>query len=497
MKKTKITRIMMSLVVLSAIVVAGGETKEVNASQIVPESRIEQLSDVYKGSYSVSAQSLKEIKPGNINESEYNRLERTPIRKMYIDLDKMPEGAEDSEADNPNTDPNNAYVLSDNTVWNGTIEKNNELRWYAFNATTKSKLTIFLQMVDSLDSDLYLFSYHTETSSLSLIAGSATQAAGTEEKPHTFLDKGTYFVAVSGYDSTGNYAFAFYQSSADVENEVNDSSANATTLEYGTTTGVIDNPRDLDYYKITVSKPTIIKYSIESSEDYSFLYAGKEGDSSAVYKVNKDTKTYKIMPGTYYYAVCSKNGKYSSTDKYTIKFVKIGEMSGNSSITKIGISEDAGIVYETNDSGTVNYVNGNAVDINYSYENTLSNSAGLQSYSIKIDPAGARVLFSEEYEPAAVHYYNSTRPAMNVSSRPALMLTFYNESNFYHIHCLGTGAYADNTLSSDLNNVTVLIDPATGKLIDIVTFNYYYDFAPVGTNHITWTRSYKMNYYSN
>lgn len=65
MKKTKITRIMMSLVVLSAIVVAGGETKEVNASQIVPESRIEQLSDVYKGSYSVSAQSLKEIKPGN------------------------------------------------------------------------------------------------------------------------------------------------------------------------------------------------------------------------------------------------------------------------------------------------------------------------------------------------------------------------------------------------------------------------------------------------
>lgn len=215
--------------------------------------------------------------------------------KMYNDLDKMPEGAEDSEADNPNTDPNNAYVLSDNTVWNGTIEKNNELRWYAFNATTKSKLTIFLQMVDSLDSDLYLFSYNTDTSSLSLIGGSATEGAGIEEKLNTVVDKGTYFVAVSGYDSTGNYAFAFYQSSADVENEVNDSSANATTLEYGTTTGVIDNPRDLDYYKITVSKPTIIKYSIESSEDYSFLYAGKEGDSSAVYKVNKDTKTYKIL----------------------------------------------------------------------------------------------------------------------------------------------------------------------------------------------------------
>lgn len=111
--------------------------------------------------------------------------------------------------------------------------------------------------------------------------------------------------------------------------------------------------------------------------------------------------------------------------------------------------------------------------------------------------AGAYALLSGVYEPAAVHYYSSTKPAMQVSSRPALMLTFYDDSNFYRIHCTGSVAYSMNTLWEDLNLVTVLIDPDTGKLIDIVEFNYYYDFAPVGTNYITWTRSYTMTYYDN
>ena len=54
-----------------------------------------------------------------------------------------------------------------------------------------------------------------------------------------------------------------------------------------------------------------------------------------------------------------------------------------------------------------------------------------------------------------------------------------------------------NNLWQDLNFVTVLIDPDTGKLIDIVEYNYYYDFAPVGSNSITFTRPYSMTFYNN
>ena len=37
--------------------------------------------------------------------------------------------------------------------------------------------------------------------------------------------------------------------------------------------------------------------------------------------------------------------------------------------------------------------------------------------------------------------------------------------------------------------MTVIIDPSTGKLIDIESFNYYYDYA-VGSNSLTFTRRY-------
>lgn len=231
---------------------------------------------------------------------------------------------------------------------------------------------------------------------------------------------------------------------------------------------------------------------------YSLIYAGKSGSSAAIYIVNSTKQSYKIMPGTYYFAVLSNDNEYSSTSTYTVNFKRVGSMTGYSSVTKVGISEEASIVYETNNTGTINYVNGNPVDISYSYQDDLSNSAGTQHYDISIDAnAGAYVLLSEEYEPAAVHYYNSTKPAMTVSSRPALMLTYYANTNFYTIHCRGTGAYSMNTLWTELPYVTVLIDPETGSLIDIVEYNYYYDFSPVGTNSILWTRSYSMTFYNN
>ena len=90
--------------------------------------------------------------------------------------------------------------------------------------------------------------------------------------------------------------------------------------------------------------------------------------------------------------------------------------------------------------------------------------------------------------PAAIYYMKSTRPAMNVGSRAALELTFYSDSNFYSVHCRCTGAYKENNLWH-FKAVTVIIDPSTGKLIDIESFNYYYDYA-VGSNSLTFTRRY-------
>lgn len=141
-------------------------------------------------------------------------------------------------------------------------------------------------------------------------------------------------------------------------------------------------------------------------------------------------------------------------------------------------------------------MNGNRIDISYSFQDTISNSAGDQSYDISINTdLDYQVAYDgEKYGPIGAYYVSSTKPINEVSSRPALMLTFVSPSDdFYKINCTGTGAYASNTYQDKTNNVTVLIDPKTGKLIDIVYFNYYYDYNPLGINSITYTRPYKMD----
>ena len=44
------------------------------------------------------------------------------------------------------------------------------------------------------------------------------------------------------------------------------------------------------------------------------------------------------------------------------------------------------------------------------------------------------------------------------------------------------------------DSVTVMIDPETGKLIDIVFFNYYYDHNTLGINSIKYTTPYKWDF---
>ena len=205
----------------------------------------------------------------------------------------------------------------------------------------------------------------------------------------------------------------------------------------------------------------------------------------------------KMLPGTYYFAVLSEDDQYSATSTYTINFNKIAELANGGGSDIIGICEKAGIVFQADSNGSNCYVNGNPIDYSYSYVNNLSNSAGSQSYNISIRKRNDvyAYLGDGEFAPSAVYYHSSTRPAMNVGSRPALELTFYSDTDFYSIHCRCTGAYDMNNFWDETNVVQVLIDPSTGKLIDIVQFNYYYDFAPVGTNYITITRPYTMTFY--
>lgn len=113
-----------------------------------------------------------------------------------------------------------------------------------------------------------------------------------------------------------------------------------------------------------------------------------------------------------------------------------------------------------------------------------------------MDGVYCQIWKDEGQKPDVVYYHSSTKPYRNVGSKYLLRLMFIaNEDvNFYRIMCRGTGAYLENTLFFDPNYVIVLIDPDTGKLIDISEFNYFYDFA-MGSNSITTSGRHDLTFY--
>lgn len=435
-----------------------------------------------------------------LNEMSQNDIEANIIDRPYKVQTETIEASEYSIAtinSLDNTDPNYAYIVSNNDVVQGAITTEDEYRWYSFTIDKKSKVSILLQSVETLDADLYMFSLNQETFSLELIGGSATEGLGADEFANMVLDSGTYFFAINGYKGSGNYAFAYYESSIDVDYEINDYLNVATPVSLSTDfVGIIDNPNDFDYYKFTISQPTILRYTITNTKDYILAYAGSSGSTPIVV----EGTMIKVQPGTYYFAVYSPTGAYDTNITYTINFKKIGEYADESIVPLRAIHESSGIIFQTNLSGTKYYVNGNPIDISYTYQFSASNSGGSQNYNISLKSMEGMwcQIWNEEIQgPDVVYYHSSTKPYINVGSKNLLRLMFYTDTNspvkFYRINCRGTGAYAANTLIVDPTYAIVLIDPDTGKLVDISDFNYFYDFA-MGSNRITCSGSQQMKF---
>ena len=348
-------------------------------------------------------------------------------------------------------------------------------------------------MESSLDADLYIYEYEQSTGQIVLIGGSATDGAGAEEFDTGVLTEGLYFVAISGYASVGDFAFAYTESTVDVECEINDTEDTATVIQFNSDfVGVIDNPYDYDYYTFTLDKPTIVRYSINSGEDYKLSYAGSTGDAPIVI----DDTLIKMYAGTYTFVVYSPSFSHSTSSSYVVRFNKVGEFADESIVPFRAINEKAGVVFQTNFEGTICYVNGHLIDISYQfdYQNYYDPKNG-QNYHISLkNIPGVKCQIWPEYDegPSVVYYHSSTKPAKRVGSKPLLSLMYFrNDPNvhFYTIQCVGSGIHKDDTLWEDLGYVIVFVDPDDGKLVDIMEYNYFYQFAS-GTNDISFSNNY-------
>ena len=403
----------------------------------------------------------------------------------------------DMNDEEDNTDPNNAVeILNGEKKTNSLLT--DEFRWYHFTIQQLSKLTIYLEMDDTIDADLYLFSLNADSGELSIIGNSLNEGTGVDEAIAGKIEAGTYFIVVSGYEGSDNFSLGLYTSTRDVDYEFNDSLSTATEVsgvfDLNGTCGVIDSPYDVDFYKLTLSEASAVRFELKYTSD---KYAVYYYTGNAMYAIKDDL--YALDEGTHYFVVLSTDGSYSATRGYTLYIHNIAPVSTDETARFYVVCDRANIVFQFNGDRTNFYVNGNEIDFSYSYKRS-SSSVDYDISLRRTSNFNVCLLQTEgtslplEYQqviPDAVHVLNSS--FSGIKDKYVLTLSVFDWSTpCYWIHVRGTGSSSDMTYWKDLNMANLYIDPDTGKVIDIEWYNYFYE----NLNYrLTFTRPYTMKYY--
>lgn len=434
-------------------------------SMVSRASELPEDSDMTEGPVEISDITLENIDMEDISTKNIDKADR-PYSGEYTTFDGI------SAYSNDNTNPNSALLFEDNTGDSGTFTTANEERWYAFVLSEKTKVSIPVGMGAAMDVDLYVFSLDSASGTLSVIGQCTNSALGEAEYYSAVLAAGTYFAAITNYAGVGSYAVAYYQTTVDVNYEVNDSIETATDIIFDQKMiGAIDSPYDIDLYKFTVTEYTWVRMIGNYPGKYELGILGSTAGAVGEREGNTGN-VYVFSPGTYWFIVRSMDGGYSSTVTYQCTFEKVGSAASKEDYMKTAVTPKTGLVIRQSFDGKLTYVNGNMVDIRYLWtDESHSDTAGGRLAFISINPdASVRCT-----DMKVVHYSSSTHPIMNNFGRgPALMMEFVGNSVFYKIQWEGYGDFAGESARKDSSVVTVLIDPASGKLLDIYDPNYYY-----------------------
>lgn len=448
------------------------------------------FADEIENSHKERADFAKDESNFKLRPMEAETIEEQPYNIMEHDIEKVNTGVSDiTLVEREQTrDGGTVPVIQPNSETESELSTSVNELWYAFVLNQTSKSTVICQFANTMDADLYIYSLGNN-GALSYVGGSATDGMGLPERYQNVLSAGTYIIRVIRYQGAGSFVLDYYESTSDVNYEMNDSIVTAYSLGVNVAaTGVIDNPFDYDYYKITVSNPAVIQVQFQTVNGYVLSYVGSEGDSQIMSSIGSTTYT-RVEPGTYYFMVHANDNTYaySSTATYQFAINKIANLSGVQGQNIVSIAGVQKIVFESNDSGTVSYVNGHVLnDFFYYGDFSGNNNMHIEIY----DDTGEFVDFSQGI--SIVHYYSSTKPyAINVNNKPVIELTLKNNNGaFYEIDCHPSGSIYNMTRYDD--HVTVLIDPDSGVVIDITNYNYWYQYVGgshyinIGRNMYTW-----------
>ncbi len=214
-----------------------------------------------------------------------------------------------------NTDPNYAYGLTADTEYTSTITQEGEIRWYAFDISALTKVSMLVKAEENMDIDIFLFKLNTSTMTLESTNLSA-QNYGSEEYFSYVIGEGVYYFALLGATGNGTFALDFFENASYVDQEINDSIKTAQIIGSDTgftrkeeVTGIIDTMRDVDYYKINVTglQPLLVHLEVTAPQNHTMVWINTDtSPDRLIYKSGNCI----LAPGVHYFAIYDTKGEY-------------------------------------------------------------------------------------------------------------------------------------------------------------------------------------------
>lgn len=255
-------------------------------------------------------------------------------------------------------------------------------------------------------------------------------------------------------------------------------------------TRTLSSPIDRDWYQIQISKQAEVQFGLgEQAAALGYdieVYTLGSGNTLKLVQ-GMDNNTYLMQGNTpYYIRVLSDEQNFSNTISYTISADVLAR-------TAIMSTNDG--KYVLSKSGNDYYINGNLIDFTYSYYNGVNNAAGwINTYMNLYKQANQWIVERpldgfEDFAPKIVNYTTNFEGAE--SRNEVLVLTIGD--TLAQIRRYAGGDYAGEHKVYDRVDAQVVIDPSTGKIIDMLDPNFYYEY---GNQSYRITKEHPVRFYN-
>ncbi len=403
-----------------------------------------------------------------INNTNYQQIDGYSVGEIQnvSELESIPAVISNIEE---NTNPNYAYALSANTEYSGNITQEGEIRWYAFDISGKTKISVLIRTVEALDADIFLFRLDTSTMQLKSTNLSA-RSTGAEEYFSSVLDSGIYYFAILGATGNGMYILDFFQNANYVDNEINDSIDTAQLVgsdngfSGGSVTGMIDTMRDVDCYKINVvSTPVLVRLTYVASNSHSLIWVDND---SAPERLAYEDGRYILAPGTHYFAMYDPNGNFfTSGGEYTITFELItGSLTNDMKAKMFNYYPQWNAIVQYYPDRSKYFINGTNISINCSFSGNIGSNVNNPLYrrwSISLSNGYGLVYNLKRAE----NDYHSVLKDQRITRVYIMEIGTENGDISFGSHSTQQGTV--NSVQK-VTYAVVAIDAMTGKVVDII-----------------------------